>query len=236
MTTPKSKPAPLPTTPPDLSGRVWAAWAFKTEDEARRAAAFLTETPDGVEFVISTGTQDKATEGGNYDEQGEGWNTEEAGARVDVWRQAEGGAWRVCWSCLAEPALSDTLEAAEEDAGEECQLWLSPFDLGDAMDQAGLASLGPIDPTTTEQTGEAYDFGQPDRARPYVGPTRCARCEASGELNGSGLCGSCDEDAQKLQARSPLAVLRELLESLEEHPKGQSEALDTARRYLYGEE
>lgn len=187
MKTPKSKPAPLPTTPPDLSGRVWAAWAFKTEDEARRAAAFLNGAEDerndhGTEFVLSTGTQDAETEGEEHHDQGEGWNTADPGARADVYKDPSKprAPWRMVWSCEAEPALSDTLEAAEESAGVECELWLSPFDLPSAMEDAEAGTVNPLD-LDGVSTGEAYDFGQPDRARPFRVSTEEARATALAE-------------------------------------------------------
>lgn len=208
MTTPKSKPAPLPTTPPDLSGRVWAAWAFETEDEARRAAAFLNGAEDerndhGTEFVINTGTQDAETQGEEHHDQGESWNTGDPGARADVYQDPSTPLvpWRMVWSCEAEPDLSDTLEAAEESAGVECELWLSPFDLPSAMEDAEAGTVNPLD-LDGLPTGEAYDFGQPDRARPFQGVTYCAECESDGELNDEGLCCGCSEDAEDFGAET----------------------------------
>lgn len=158
---------------PNLEGRVWASWAL-TEDHALSAADFLTKLPEGTEFPISCGTYDKATRGGSegeeqeasFDSQAEGWNTDEKGARVDLHRL---GAFVVLtWSVLAEPQLTDTLEGAEEHSGLECLMWLSPFDLSAAMEDAGLLPVECYDPAKGRKTGEAFDFGQPDRVRPYA--------------------------------------------------------------------
>ena len=184
MTTPKSKPAPLPTTPPDLSGRVWAAWAFETEDEARRAAAFLNGAEDeGGVVVLSQGTRVKQTDPDadeEDDSQGMGWETSDPGARADVYKDPSTplAPWRMVWSCEAEPALSDTLEGAEDGGPVEYEMWLSPFELGYAMTEAGLDEPTARDPKTGRDTGEAYDFGQPDRARPFQGATEEKRAKA----------------------------------------------------------
>lgn len=149
---------------PRLDGRVWASWAMNRFD-AQRAAAFLTGLPEGTEFPISCGTQDKATHGERFDNQAEGWNTDEAGARVDLHQL---GAFVVLtWSVLAEPQLTATLEGAEEEMGEEAEMWLSPFDLSAAMEDAGLEGVKCYNPGQGTETGEAFDFGQPERARPY---------------------------------------------------------------------
>lgn len=169
-----STPTTTTTTPPDLAGRVWAAWAFRDEDEARRAAAFLNNAEDsdsGTEFVLSMGTHVKQEDPDADEEddgQGEGWNTSEDGARADVYKADGPAPWRMVWSCNAEPALSDTLESAEEEDGREREMWLSPFELSYAMREAGAGEVWEIDPKTGRHTGEAYDFGQPDRTRPFV--------------------------------------------------------------------
>lgn len=238
---------------PDLSGRVWAAWAFKTEAEARRAAAFLTTPPDGVEFVISQGVCVKAEDGDTTDEgdsQGEGWHTGEPGARADVYKAGGFCPWRMVWSVLAEPMLTQGLEEMEEDGGSEMVMWLSPFDLSAAMEEAGLDPVRACDPETENVTDEAYDFGQPERVRPYAGPTTCNECEGRGELNEDGLCCGCQRDTEeadslgltleeyKADARDPLDVLRSLVQALRDEANGNPAAmvgkLDDAEAYLFG--